>query len=42
MTAATTTDGSWLSTLADWAVSLMDVIGPAGAEPALYGGGTCR
>ncbi|WP_109211398.1 MULTISPECIES: DedA family protein [Microbacterium] len=35
MTAATTTDGSWLSTLADWAVSLMDVIGPAGAGIAI-------
>ena len=35
MTTATTTDGSWLSTLADWAVSLMDVIGPAGAGIAI-------
>jgi membrane protein DedA with SNARE-associated domain len=35
MTAATTTDGSWLSALADWAVSLMDVIGPAGAGIAI-------
>lgn len=31
----TTTDGSWLSALADWAVSLMDVIGPAGAGIAI-------
>ena len=29
------TDGSWLSALADWAVSLMDVIGPAGAGLAI-------
>lgn len=35
MTTATTTDGSWLSALADWAVSLMDVIGPAGAGIAI-------
>lgn len=35
MTTATTTDGSWLSALADWAVSLMDVIGPAGAGVAI-------
>lgn len=35
MTTTTTTDGSWLSTLADWAVSLMDVIGPAGAGIAI-------
>ncbi|MDQ7879475.1 DedA family protein [Microbacterium sp. QXD-8] len=35
MTTATTTDGSWLSTLADGAVSLMDVIGPAGAGIAI-------
>ena len=35
MTTATTTDGSWLSSLADWAVSLMDVIGPAGAGIAI-------
>lgn len=34
MTTATT-DGSWLTTLADWAVSLMDVIGPAGAGIAI-------
>lgn len=32
---ASTTDGSWLTTLADWAVSLMDVIGPAGAGLAI-------
>ncbi|WP_426321458.1 DedA family protein [Microbacterium sp. E-13] len=32
---AVTTDGSWLSALADWAVSLMDVIGPAGAGIAI-------
>ena len=30
-----TSDGSWLSALADWAVSLMDVIGPAGAGIAI-------
>ena len=30
-----TSDGSWLSSLADWAVSLMDVIGPAGAGLAI-------
>jgi membrane protein DedA with SNARE-associated domain len=35
MTTATTTDGSWLSALADWAVSLMDVIGPTGAGIAI-------
>ena len=35
MTTATTTDGSWLTALADWAVSLMDVIGPAGAGIAI-------
>jgi membrane protein DedA with SNARE-associated domain len=35
MTTATTTDGSWPSALADWAVSLMDVIGPAGAGIAI-------
>lgn len=35
MTTATTTDGSWLSALADWAVSLMDIIGPAGAGIAI-------
>ena len=29
------TDGSWLSALADWAVSLMDVIGPAGEGLAI-------
>lgn len=34
MTTATP-DGSWLTTLADWAVSLMDVIGPAGAGIAI-------
>jgi membrane protein DedA with SNARE-associated domain len=35
MTTVKTNDGSWLSTLADWAVSLMDVIGPAGAGIAI-------
>ncbi|WP_229383216.1 DedA family protein [Microbacterium allomyrinae] len=34
MTTATT-DGSWLTSLADWAVSLMDIIGPAGAGIAI-------
>lgn len=35
-TAATSTgDGSWLSALADWVVSLMDTIGPAGAAVAV-------
>lgn len=33
--ATATSDGSWLSSLADWAVSLMDVIGPAGAGLAI-------
>jgi membrane protein DedA with SNARE-associated domain len=28
-------DGSWLSALVDWAVSLMDVVGPAGAGIAV-------
>lgn len=31
----TTTDGSWLTVLVDWAVSLMEVIGPAGAGLAI-------
>jgi membrane protein DedA with SNARE-associated domain len=31
----TTTDGSWLTALVDWAVSLMEVIGPAGAGLAI-------
>ena len=38
MTNATTTavtDGSWLTTLSDWAVSLMEVIGPVGAGIAI-------
>ncbi|MFG6503233.1 DedA family protein [Microbacterium sp. P05] len=30
-----TSDGSWLSALADWTVSLMEVIGPAGAGAAI-------
>ena len=30
-----TPDGSWLSALLDWSVSLMDVIGPAGAGIAI-------
>ena len=34
MTAASS-DGSWLSALLDWSVSLMDVIGPAGAGVAI-------
>ncbi|MFJ6678552.1 DedA family protein [Microbacterium sp. NPDC091382] len=35
-TAATSSgDGSWLSALADWVVSLMDTIGPAGAAVAV-------
>jgi len=34
MTAASP-DGSWLSSLLDWSVSLMDVIGPAGAGLAI-------
>ncbi|MCK6067198.1 MULTISPECIES: DedA family protein [Microbacterium] len=35
--AATSTagDGSWLSALADWTVSLMDIIGPVGAGLAI-------
>jgi len=28
-------DGSWLSALADWTVSLMEIIGPAGAGAAI-------
>ncbi|WP_243074212.1 DedA family protein [Microbacterium sp. SS28] len=32
---ATTSDGSWLTALVDWAVSLMEVIGPAGAGIAI-------
>lgn len=32
---ATAPDGSWLSTLADWTVSLMDTIGPIGAGIAI-------
>ncbi|RKT33244.1 membrane protein DedA with SNARE-associated domain [Microbacterium sp. AG1240] len=28
-------DGSWLSSLADWTVSLMEIIGPAGAGAAI-------
>lgn len=35
ISATATPDGSWLSALADWAVSLMDVIGPAGAGIAI-------
>lgn len=35
MTTATAGDGSWLTALADWAVSLMDIIGPAGAGIAI-------
>jgi membrane protein DedA with SNARE-associated domain len=31
----TASDGSWLSSLLDWSVSLMDVIGPAGAGIAI-------
>jgi membrane protein DedA with SNARE-associated domain len=34
-TTATTADGSWLSALLDWSVSLMDVVGPAGAGIAI-------
>ena len=30
-----TPDGSWLTALLDWSVSLMDVIGPAGAGAAI-------
>jgi membrane protein DedA with SNARE-associated domain len=33
--AATDSGGSWLSALADWTVSLMEVIGPAGAGAAI-------
>lgn len=32
---ANAADGSWLSALLDWSVSLMDVIGPAGAGIAI-------
>ena len=32
---ATATDGSWLTALVDWSVSLMEVIGPAGAGLAI-------
>lgn len=32
---AQATDGSWLTALSDWAVSLMDVIGPSGAGLAI-------
>lgn len=32
---ASTSDGSWLSSLLDWSVSLMDLIGPAGAGIAI-------
>ena len=32
---ATRTDGSWLTAIVDWAVSLMEVIGPAGAGLAI-------
>jgi membrane protein DedA with SNARE-associated domain len=32
---ATTSDGSWLTALVDWAVSLMELIGPAGAGLAI-------
>lgn len=35
ISATATSDGSWLSSLADWAVSLMDVIGPVGAGLAI-------
>jgi membrane protein DedA with SNARE-associated domain len=31
----TSPDGSWLSALLDWSVSLMDVVGPAGAGIAI-------
>ncbi|WP_194396445.1 DedA family protein [Microbacterium atlanticum] len=34
-TTAPATDGSWLTTLSDWAVSLMEVIGPIGAGIAI-------
>lgn len=30
-----TDSGSWLSALADWTVSLMDIVGPAGAAAAI-------
>ena len=32
---ATTPDGSWLTALVDWSVSLMEVIGPSGAGLAI-------
>ncbi len=32
---ATTSDGSWLTTLMEWSVSLMDTVGPAGAGIAI-------
>jgi membrane protein DedA with SNARE-associated domain len=32
---ATSADGSWLSALLDWSVSLMEIIGPAGAGIAI-------
>lgn len=32
---ATASDGSWLTAMVDWAVSLMEVIGPAGAGLAI-------
>ncbi|QIG39727.1 DedA family protein [Microbacterium sp. 4R-513] len=32
---ATATDGSWLTALVDWSVSLMEVVGPAGAGLAI-------
>ncbi|MEI3848484.1 MULTISPECIES: DedA family protein [unclassified Microbacterium] len=34
-TTAATTDGSWLTALSDWAVSLMEIIGPIGAGVAI-------
>lgn len=34
-TTAATTDGSWLTTLSDWAMSLMEIIGPVGAGVAI-------
>jgi membrane protein DedA with SNARE-associated domain len=34
-TAAHVSDGSWLTTLVDWAVSLMQIIGPIGAGIAI-------
>ncbi|MBD7956091.1 DedA family protein [Microbacterium sp. Sa4CUA7] len=33
--ASTSADGSWLTALADWTVSLMDTIGPVGAGAAI-------